>query len=97
MEDYETAAGKDRKTKSSLSNNLHTWNDVLAEVENASKQYNEPEGTWGKIRKAFRKSGDTAVSTSAWLALLPAQSEYFSVLCGGLTLIVGVSITMHMQ
>ncbi|KAG9188829.1 hypothetical protein G6011_07534 [Alternaria panax] len=91
MEEYETADGKSRKRSSVLSKNSHTWSDVLAEVDIASKQYNEPDGRWGKIRKAFRKSGDKAVSSSAWLALLPAQSDYFSVLCGGLTLIVGAA------
>ncbi|OWY50325.1 hypothetical protein AALT_g7929 [Alternaria alternata] len=91
MQEYELADGKGRKRKSLLSSDLHTWGDVLAEVDDASKQYNEPNGVWGKIRKAFRKSGDKAVSGSAWLVLLPASSEYFSILCGGLTLIVGAA------
>jgi len=97
MQEYELADGKGRKRKSLLSSDLHTWGDVLAEVDDASKQYNEPNGVCGKIRRAFRKSGDKAVSGSAWLVLLPASSEYFSILCGGLTLIVGVSIAVYVQ
>lgn len=94
MQEYELADSKGHKKRSLPSSDLHTWRDVLAEVDDASKQYNEPDGVWGKVRKAFRKSGDKAVSSSAWLVLLPASSEYFSILCGGLTLIIGVSIAV---
>ena len=97
MQEYELADSKGHKKRSLPSSDLHTWRDVLAEVDDASKQYNEPDGVWGKVRKAFRKSGDRAVSISAWLVLLPASSEYFSILCGGLTLIIGVSIAVYMQ
>ncbi|RMZ67835.1 X-Pro dipeptidyl-peptidase [Pyrenophora seminiperda CCB06] len=91
MEDYEKVANRDGKKKSVLSKDLHTWSEVLQEVENASNQYNEPDGIWGKIRKAFRKSADKADIASAWLILLPNQSEYFSILCGGLKLIIGAA------
>jgi len=93
MAEYEKVTGVDgKKKKPVLSKDLHTWSEVLQEVENASNQYDEPDGAWGKIRKAFRKSADKADIASAWLTLLPNQSEYFSVLCGGLKLIIGVSV-----
>jgi uncharacterized protein HemX len=44
MEEYERATGKDRKKKLILSKDVHTWSDVLKEVDNAFKQYNEPDG-----------------------------------------------------
>jgi hypothetical protein len=97
MEEYQRATGKDRKKKSILSKDLHTWSDVLEEVDNALKQYNKPDGEWGRIRKAFRKSGNKAGPASAWLALLPTQLDYFSVLCGGLSLITGVSDEMQVH
>lgn len=92
MEEYERIANGDGKKKSMLSKDLHTWTEVLQEVEDSSSRYNEPDGVWGKIRKAFRKSAGKADIASAWLTLLPNQSEYFSILCGGLKLIIGVSI-----
>ncbi|CAA9963402.1 hypothetical protein PTMSG1_06770 [Pyrenophora teres f. maculata] len=94
MEEYEKVTsvdGKKKKKNSVLSKNLHTWEEVLKEVENASDRYNEPDGVWGKIRKAFRKSAEKADIASAWLTLLPDKSEYFSVLCGGLKLIIGAA------
>ncbi|EDU42376.1 conserved hypothetical protein [Pyrenophora tritici-repentis Pt-1C-BFP] len=98
MEEYEkviSVDGKRKKRDSVLSKNLHTWEEVLKEVEGASDRYNEPDGIWGKIRKAFRKSADKADIASAWLALLPNQSEYFSILCGGLKLIIGAASRLN--
>jgi hypothetical protein len=61
-------------------------------MDNASELYNDVPGRWGKIRKGLRKFGKTNAAFAAWAELLPSQSEYVSVLCGGLKLIFGVSI-----
>ena len=68
----------------------HTWQDVLESVNDAARQYENPEGHWGKIRKALRKFGTNHKAFDAWAKTLPNQSQYFSVLCGGLQLIIGV-------
>lgn len=92
MDEYsKTLEDKKKKGTEPPRRKSQNWEDVLHELEDASQQYNDPSGTWGKIRKAFRRSGDKAGPASAWLALMPTQSEYFSVLCGGLKLIIGVS------
>lgn len=91
MREYEEAIPKNRKGTSNLSRTSHTWADVLKEIDDATTLYNEPSGRWGKIRNGFRKFGDKAGLGSVWLTLLPSQSDYFSILCGGLTLIIGVS------
>jgi hypothetical protein len=70
---------------------LHTWDEVLEYVDQASTLYNDVPGAWGKIRKGLRKFGKTDQVFQAWAVLLPSQSEYFSVLCGGFKLICGVS------
>ena len=93
MDEYEKATENKQKKVPGWSRNKHTWKEVLEEVDVASSQYNDPSGFWGKIRKVFRRGGDNAGPASAWLALLPTQSEYFSVLCGGLKLIIGVDHT----
>ena len=47
-------------------------------------------GLRGFLHKGFRRVGDKSESFQAWLKLLPTQSQYLSVLCGGLTLLLGV-------
>jgi hypothetical protein len=72
----------------------HSWDEVLEAVNDASVQYNHPEGHWGKIRKGLRQFGRNHDAFSAWAQLLPSQSQYFSLLCGGLQLIINVSFTL---
>jgi len=65
------------------------WNVIDTAVDNY--QSKEKNGVWGKIRLAFRKLGENGKAFEGWLGLLPEESEYFSVVCGGLKLIIGVS------
>jgi hypothetical protein len=69
-----------------------TWEDVLETVNTAALQYDQPNGAWGKIRKSLRKFGRNNQAFSAWTELLPSQSEYVSLLCGGFKLIIGVRV-----
>lgn len=57
----------------------------------ASERYNDVSGFWGKIRKGLRSFGDKDRVFDAWAGLLPQQSQYLSVLCGGLKLIFSAS------
>jgi hypothetical protein len=92
MEEYEsTTTGSKFKTEVT-EKPVHTWDDVLAEVQRAEDTYYDASGMWGKIRKALRSFGKNSKAFQAWASLLPSGSEYFSVLCGGLTLIFGVGI-----
>ena len=68
----------------------HTWEEVLKEVEIAATTFNETSSTWGKLRKAFRSMGSNHKVFKAWLEFLPNQSQYCSIVCGGLKLILGV-------
>lgn len=91
MVEYESLSATKKEPKTlQLSQNIKSWGDVLAEMERATAQYNDPHGISGKIRKWFRKSSEKADAVNAWLVLVPSQSEYFSVMCGGLQLILGV-------
>jgi hypothetical protein len=71
-----------------------TWEDVVGMVEWAKDNYENPDGKWGSMRKCFRKlskrAGTSAPLLDGWMGLLPSQSEYASVICGGIKLIIGV-------
>ena len=70
----------------------HTWEEVLEQVEEVSKSFNESSSTWGKVRKVFLSMGSNHKVFKAWLELLPTQSQYCSIVCGGLKLILGVCL-----
>ncbi|KAF4631369.1 hypothetical protein G7Y89_g6765 [Cudoniella acicularis] len=86
MESYEkTTAGSKFKTDVT-SNSVHTWEEVLEEINRASENYSNVPGLWGKIRNGFRSFGKNHKAFTAWSTLLPSDSEYFSILCGGIKL-----------
>lgn len=92
MEEYEKSAEPKYKTNINPKD-THTMKDVWAIVDAAVEKYKveDVKGFWGKIRKAFRKLGENNEVVDGWLGLLPTESNYLSVLCGGLKLILGVS------
>ena len=69
----------------------HTsWDDVLEEVENAKLAWErKAQGGKGLLTRFHRSHGTKAALIPPWLELLP-QSDYSSVVCGGLKLILGV-------
>jgi len=71
----------------------HTIKDLEAVVSEAIDNYQtkDTKGFWGKIRLACRKLGDGSEAIQGWLGLLPQESEYLSVVCGGLKLILKVT------
>lgn len=72
----------------------HTWDEVLS-VQLALSQERDAEtskGFKGFFHKNMRRFGDNSESLQPWLKLLPTESHYLSVLCGGLSLVLGVSI-----
>jgi len=90
MEEYDkTTQGSKFKTEVT-DKCVHTWNDVLTEVQRAEETYYDVSGMWGKIRKGLRSLGRNSKAFEAWASLLPSGSEYFSVLFGGFRLIFGV-------
>ena len=70
----------------------HTWADVMAEVETARRKYEGvgKKGIRKKIGNGWRNFISAAPAIEAWLQLLPNNSLYGSVLCGGLTIILEV-------
>lgn len=68
----------------------HTWDDVLNLMDGALASYQETSGPCGKIKKMLRRLGAQTTMVTAWSEILPSQSEYFSLLCGGLKIIITV-------
>jgi hypothetical protein len=73
---------------------IHNMDEVMKAIEDAKMAYDEKaqKGFFAPLRKAFRKLGKNQETCKAWLDLLPGDSEYFSIICGGLKLILGVSL-----
>ena len=69
---------------------IHTWDDVLKEVDEAARHYDRGSNIWTRIRKGFRRFGNSSQAFNAWLTVLPSQSQYVSILCAGFKLILGV-------
>ncbi|KAL4756181.1 uncharacterized protein BDW70DRAFT_145266 [Aspergillus foveolatus] len=88
MEAYEqTTAGSKFKTHVT-SKSLHTWEEVLDEVNRAAETYHSRAAVWGKIRAGLRRLGDNSKVFEAWAALLPSGSDCATVISGGLKLIL---------
>jgi hypothetical protein len=91
MIEYENEAPQKYKTGVDPSKK-HTITELGKTIDDAVDKYQakDKKGVWGKIRNAFSKLGEGQEAMEGWLGLLPDQSEYFSVICGGLKLIIGV-------
>ncbi|KAI7203553.1 hypothetical protein KC316_g938 [Hortaea werneckii] len=65
----------------------HQWDDVIGAVEILSKTQAERKDFWSSLRKNLHWFGENSSVFQQWSGLLPTQSNYFSVMCGGLKLI----------
>lgn len=69
---------------------VHSWAEVTQAANLAEEKYlKDAKGPEGSIRRFFRVTGDNAHVINPWVNLLP-NDQYFSILCGGLKLILGV-------
>ena len=71
----------------------HSWDEVVQAARHAEAVYlaETKRGATGLMRGYFRYVGDYSASAAPWVGLLP-NDKYFSVLCGGLKLVLGVPI-----
>lgn len=69
---------------------VHSWDEVAQAANLAEEKYwKDAKGPKGSIRRFFRMTGDNTHVINPWVNLLP-NDQYFSVLCGGLKLVLGV-------
>ena len=89
---YESAAAAaDPKYKAAVDwDRFHTWDEVLDDIDKAAESCNDESGVWGKVRKSFRSIGNNHKVFATWITLLPTESPYASIVCGGLKVILGV-------
>lgn len=71
----------------------HTAKELEDVVADALKKLQPAAGgIWRRVEQAFQKLGESKDDVNSWLGLLPNESEYFSVVCGGLKLVVSVRL-----
>lgn len=90
MREYERKAPDTAKTRIMIGSQ-HTWEEAFDTVTKELGSYKDPPGWFGRVRKTMRSLGNNKDLALAWANLLPTQSEYFSILCGGLKLVITVS------
>jgi hypothetical protein len=91
MIEYEKTAKEKYKTGINIAD-THTLSQVWQAIDDALNKYDaeSTKGLWGKVRSAFKTLGAHKDTAEGWLGLLPNQSAYMSVVCGGLKLIITV-------
>lgn len=92
MRDYENNSKNKYKTGIRV-DQVHTLEELWNSVDQVAAKYKNSEGekgVWDRIRNAFRKLGDHENAINGWLGLLPSESNYLSVVCGGLKFILHV-------
>jgi hypothetical protein len=74
-----------------VANELHSWDDVMDEVQAAKRNYasKEAHGWSGKIRACLRRFGEHSVVLSNWLKLFPDQF-FAKTITGGFHIILQV-------
>ena len=74
-------------------NTIHNIGEVIDLIRISQEKYKlrDKDGFWGKIRRAFKKLGSHDKSGGDWMKLLPQDSYYISIICGGLMIILRVS------
>ncbi|KAI6827963.1 hypothetical protein KC327_g1112 [Hortaea werneckii] len=65
----------------------HQWDDVIGAVEALSQTQAERKDFWSSLRNKLHWFCENSSVFQQWSGLLPTQSNYFSVMCGGLKLI----------
>ncbi|EEH10615.1 conserved hypothetical protein [Histoplasma capsulatum G186AR] len=95
LEEYESTTAGSKFQTDVTTKSVHTWEEVLQAIKNASDEYNDVSGFWGGIRKGLRSFGKNHKAFRAWASILPSQSHYFSLLCAGFKLILGAAARMH--
>jgi hypothetical protein len=90
---YEQQAKTKYKVGVELSK-THSIDEVMTAIKAAIKTYDEKaeHGFCAPLRKAFRKIGNHQNTCQSWIQLAPTQSAYFSLVCGGVMLLLEVSL-----
>jgi flagellar biosynthesis chaperone FliJ len=90
LKSYELDVPKKYKTGVKI-DQLHSIQDVVRQIDSAIKDYklDSEKTVWQAFRKCFWRLSESK-GLENWLGLLPSSSDYCSLICGGLSLIIKV-------
>ncbi|XXH01267.1 hypothetical protein Hte_007621 [Hypoxylon texense] len=75
----------------------HSWSEVIEEASIAEMKYRkkaDKESPFGRVRGFFRSLQKKSPILESWLDLLPDESEYASLICGGFKIILRAAARM---
>jgi hypothetical protein len=94
---FESALPPKHKTHFSPTS-LHTWDEVIAEAKIAEIAYTKRgsrETHFGRVRGYLRILQRNTARLDGWIDLVPSQSTYTSVICGGFKMVLRAACRMH--
>ncbi len=96
LRSFEESLPDELKTRFALQDK-HTWSEVISEAKLAEMKYNKKSHRiptfWG-TNGIFRKLLSHSSAMENWLALLPSESEYGSLICGVFKIILRAATRM---
>ncbi|KAL7629525.1 hypothetical protein AAE478_001046 [Parahypoxylon ruwenzoriense] len=96
LQAFEDALPDKYKTRFNL-HDKHNWSGVIEEARIAEMKYKKKangESPFGKVRGFFRSLQKKSPFVVSWVDLLPTQSEYGSLICGGFKMILRAAARM---
>ncbi|KAL2072395.1 hypothetical protein VTL71DRAFT_11738 [Oculimacula yallundae] len=92
IDDY-NATAKEKYQIKLAEGKTNTLASVWETMDSESEVFKDKntDGIWGKVCICFRKLGRNEAAFKPWIAFLPSDSEYFSVISGGLKVILGAA------
>jgi len=96
LQSFEENLPKKFKTSFDISEK-HNWDEVIAEAKIAELKYKKKgtgESPFGKVRGFFRALQRDTATPQGWLEIMPTQSEYASVICGGFKVLLRAASRM---
>ncbi|KAH8704255.1 hypothetical protein BGW36DRAFT_444961 [Talaromyces proteolyticus] len=95
LQSFENALPDKYKTRFKLQDK-HSWSEVIEEASIAEMKYKKKssESPFGKVRGFFRSLQKRSAIIENWLDLLPTQSQYGSLICGGIKMILRAATRM---
>lgn len=97
LQTFESNLSDKYKTRFDL-RTKHTWSEVIEEATTAETKYQKKgdgESPFGKVRGFFRTLQMKSPVAEGWLDLLPSQTEYMSLVCGGFKVILRAATRMN--
>ncbi|KAJ8133034.1 hypothetical protein O1611_g590 [Lasiodiplodia mahajangana] len=96
LQSFEDSLPESLKTGFNLQSK-HTWAEVISEAKCAEIKYNkkaDKESPFGRVRGFFRSLRSNSPAIQNWLSLLPSDSMYGSLICGGIKVILRAATRM---